>query len=1020
MNNDLSNKKKKKEEAIGRTCKRSSVGDYAPRYCAESLECGTTWHEEWGLGLYVALCACAWEDLPESTQGAPGYESPGHLGTKTKWSKTMRISRKSSAPLTSTPGGMFPPRLLAVHQGDPGSIPDRGHRILACGNRAGRCRWSEGLLGDLPLPPPPSFRRRSILTSTTLIGSQDRANSEKTRRATASSGTIPTCENPGVTPPDIEPVSARRRSERDSQRSRKKKEGNDSRRGLEIVVLWIYRVWRSARGYLRSGGPVLTHRPCEKNSAPQWKDLLVAAKDTVAERLVYSPPTKAVRVQSPAGSLRIFACGNRAGRCRWSADFIGDLPFSPPFHSGAAPYSPYFTLIGSQDLDVKCCPDLSTHSLTAQVAVTIFKSDEVYETIISTSVPQNNILKVTEPPTWSDFPRLLPRSPGAIRSTLPRVSNAPSPLRARFHKCGMPRSRHASRIYATLSGSPDISLVERVIKAVHNKVWVDSDGDGKEWDSDSCKSLRDLPITGPQLGAWWHRRNAGMKERGKREISWKTRRPAASSGTIATLLDKVRTALQEAATRATHNWSHTRRRAYNEMSRLAAQTARRQSRATSQPCLCGPHDLIRTLQDHDGNTARFARRSDKALGVRVSVAPIAPSLLDLGRAATSERRDGEKREIQEETRRPAASSGTIPTCENTGATPPGIETRLRQRWEASSLTTRPPQPILIGDILHSPGAAVVQGLDSSLPTNANRGSFPGGVPFGFFACGNRAGRCRWSADFLGDLPFHPCLHSGNGYHFSANTHHMRGIDHIHIKYITYKKTPVSPNTFIHFPREMRRTGGSKQNDCLLLRKQSCWVTRSRVRFIASRPRSSSFVISVGLLEPGNVRQTHCRSKQQQMGEKILRGVKKTKEAIARITFTSSWRYRFTSPGSTANHAFERRRLMFRESRPVTPLFPHKLTPEFLRSDEPLDRYSGLNHTKPLDIRCLQRGSHRGLMTRTGFDSRWDRYRIFAYGNRAGRYYWSADFLLDLTFPPPLHAGAAAHSLRFTLVGSRDL
>ncbi|KAJ8872123.1 hypothetical protein PR048_025725 [Dryococelus australis] len=33
-------------------------------------------------------------------------------------------------------------------------------------------------------------------------------------------------------------------------------------------------------------------------------------------------------------------CGNRAPRCRWSAGFLGDLPFRPHFHSGAAPYSP--------------------------------------------------------------------------------------------------------------------------------------------------------------------------------------------------------------------------------------------------------------------------------------------------------------------------------------------------------------------------------------------------------------------------------------------------------------------------------------------------------------------------------------------------------------------------------------------------------------------------------------------------------------------------------------------------------
>ncbi|KAJ8881598.1 hypothetical protein PR048_018084 [Dryococelus australis] len=47
---------------------------------------------------------------------------------------------------------------------------------------------------------------------------------------------------------------------------------------------------------------------------------------------------------------RRFASGNRAGRCRWSAGFLGDLPFPPSLHSGAAPFSPHFTLIDSQDL----------------------------------------------------------------------------------------------------------------------------------------------------------------------------------------------------------------------------------------------------------------------------------------------------------------------------------------------------------------------------------------------------------------------------------------------------------------------------------------------------------------------------------------------------------------------------------------------------------------------------------------------------------------------------------------------
>ncbi|KAJ8877806.1 hypothetical protein PR048_022263 [Dryococelus australis] len=50
--------------------------------------------------------------------------------------------------------------------------PLPGNRIFASGNRAGRCRWSAGFLGDLPFPPPPSFQRRPMLTSITLIGSQ--------------------------------------------------------------------------------------------------------------------------------------------------------------------------------------------------------------------------------------------------------------------------------------------------------------------------------------------------------------------------------------------------------------------------------------------------------------------------------------------------------------------------------------------------------------------------------------------------------------------------------------------------------------------------------------------------------------------------------------------------------------------------------------------------------------------------------------------------------------------------------
>ncbi|KAJ8867334.1 hypothetical protein PR048_031135 [Dryococelus australis] len=68
----------------------------------------------------------------------------------------------------------------------------------------------------------------------------------------------------------------------------------------------------------------------------------------VAERLDCSLPNNANGVQSPAGSLRISAGGNRAVRCRRSAGFLRGLPFPPPLHPYAAPYLPHFTHVGSQ------------------------------------------------------------------------------------------------------------------------------------------------------------------------------------------------------------------------------------------------------------------------------------------------------------------------------------------------------------------------------------------------------------------------------------------------------------------------------------------------------------------------------------------------------------------------------------------------------------------------------------------------------------------------------------------------
>ncbi|KAJ8898035.1 hypothetical protein PR048_003395 [Dryococelus australis] len=55
--------------------------------------------------------------------------------------------------------------------------------------------------------------------------------------------------------------------------------------------------------------------------------------------VVVEPPTRHPPrrngLDSQRDHSRIFACGNRAGRCRWAVGFLGDLLFPPPLHSCA-------------------------------------------------------------------------------------------------------------------------------------------------------------------------------------------------------------------------------------------------------------------------------------------------------------------------------------------------------------------------------------------------------------------------------------------------------------------------------------------------------------------------------------------------------------------------------------------------------------------------------------------------------------------------------------------------------------
>ncbi|KAJ8874850.1 hypothetical protein PR048_022739 [Dryococelus australis] len=60
-------------------------------------------------------------------------------------------------------------------------------------------------------------------------------------------------------------------------------------------------------------------------------------------------------LDSQWGRPQLLTSGNRAGQCRWSGQVFSEISGFPPlYHSGAPPYLSCFTLTGSQDLDVGC------------------------------------------------------------------------------------------------------------------------------------------------------------------------------------------------------------------------------------------------------------------------------------------------------------------------------------------------------------------------------------------------------------------------------------------------------------------------------------------------------------------------------------------------------------------------------------------------------------------------------------------------------------------------------------------
>ncbi|KAJ8871241.1 hypothetical protein PR048_027547 [Dryococelus australis] len=155
-------------------------------------------------------------------------------------------------------------------------------------------------------------------------------------------------------------------------------------------------------------------------------------------------------LDSGRGSFRVFAPGNLASRCRWSAGFLGDIPLtpSPLLHSGAAPYLPCFTTVRSQDPEgcQNLFPPLRSHQGVPMYVVDGPNDRSSCEIVISQGIAgilvgraarkESHTVcgKANVDPASNQVTNLSrPRREVAIRTTLPRTSSASSLLRARAY-----------------------------------------------------------------------------------------------------------------------------------------------------------------------------------------------------------------------------------------------------------------------------------------------------------------------------------------------------------------------------------------------------------------------------------------------------------------------------------------------------------------------------------------------------------------------------------------------------------
>ncbi|KAJ8874023.1 hypothetical protein PR048_024863 [Dryococelus australis] len=254
-------------------------------------------------------------------------------------------------------GGGMVVRLVASHLGELGSIPGFSHVGIV----------PEGFFGDLLFPQLLHFDAAPYSPHPHRLPSP---RFEEPHKYLHSKAEVQNCSSSNRCPLTIQDLDVL-----DIMRDSHSLE-SDKRAWCKFVL----GTWTQARDVTTRCGatrPRHLQRPCHvrrpvpagpvqglRLSAEPPEDLHVAVVlDRFAScQMVYLDglAPELVRLRTRRGRFRIFALGDRAGRCRWSPGFLGDLPFPSALHSGVASCTPCLTLTDSLDVGVTSRPNLST------------------------------------------------------------------------------------------------------------------------------------------------------------------------------------------------------------------------------------------------------------------------------------------------------------------------------------------------------------------------------------------------------------------------------------------------------------------------------------------------------------------------------------------------------------------------------------------------------------------------------------------------------------------------------------